>query len=52
MTPGNLYAAEPDAMDVTARLIGGAGFDPVYVGDLDPGARLPEDSCYGRPGEL
>ncbi|MFE4415685.1 dinucleotide-binding protein [Streptomyces sp. NPDC056821] len=68
VTPSNLYAADPDAKDVTARLIGDAGFDPVYVGDLDPGARLLEDSSgltralagqvgpffyrYGRPGEL
>ncbi|MGW7545298.1 dinucleotide-binding protein [Streptomyces sp. NPDC054770] len=68
VTPSNLYAAEPDAKDVTARLIADAGFDPVYVGDLDPGARLLEDGSgliralagqigpffyrYGRPGEL
>ncbi|MEV6995465.1 dinucleotide-binding protein [Streptomyces sp. NPDC093228] len=44
LTPSNLYAAEPDAKDVTARLIGDAGYDPLYVGDLDPGARLLEDS--------
>ncbi|MFB6878413.1 hypothetical protein [Streptomyces sp. NPDC056323] len=68
MTPSNLYAADPEAKDVTARLIGDAGFDPVYVGDLDPGAWLLEDSSgltralagqigpffyrYGVPGEL
>ncbi|MCX4903731.1 dinucleotide-binding protein [Streptomyces sp. NBC_00878] len=68
VTPSSLYAAEPDAKGITARLIGDAGFDPVYVGDLDPGARLLEDSSaltralagqmgpffyrYARPGEL
>ncbi|NDU72134.1 dinucleotide-binding protein [Actinomadura sp. DSM 109109] len=68
VTPSNLYAAEPAAKDVTARLIRDAGFDPVYVGDLDPGARLLEDSSgltralagqigpffyrYAAPGEL
>ncbi|MGW1214392.1 dinucleotide-binding protein [Streptomyces sp. NPDC002499] len=44
VTPSNLYAAEPDAKEITARLISDTGFDPVYVGDLDPGARLLEDS--------
>lgn len=68
VTPSNLFAAEPGAKDVTAQLITDAGFDPLYVGDLDPGARLLEDSSgltralagqigpffyrYGRPGEL
>jgi predicted dinucleotide-binding enzyme len=68
VTPSNLYAAEPAAKAVTARLITDAGFEPVYVGDLDPGARLLEDSSaptrapagqigpffcrYARPGEL
>ncbi|UXX96301.1 dinucleotide-binding protein [Streptomyces sp. AD2-2] len=44
VTPSNLYAAEPAAKDITARLITDAGFDPLYVGDIDPGARLLEDS--------
>lgn len=44
VTPSNLYAAEPAAQSVTARLITDAGFDPAYIGDLDPGARLLEDS--------
>ncbi|MFE0474858.1 dinucleotide-binding protein [Streptomyces sp. NPDC058947] len=68
VTPSSLYAAEPGARDITERLIRDAGFDPLYVGDLDPGARLLEDSApltralagqigpffyrYGRPGEL
>ncbi|MFI6036049.1 dinucleotide-binding protein [Streptomyces sp. NPDC051315] len=68
VTPSNLFAAEPGAKDITERLIRDAGFDPLYVGDLDPGARLLENSSaltralaarigpffyrYGRPGEL
>ncbi|WP_043671673.1 NAD(P)-binding domain-containing protein [Streptomyces xylophagus] len=44
VTPSNLYAAEPAAQSVTAQLITDAGFDPAYIGDLDPGARLLEDS--------
>ncbi|MET9383674.1 dinucleotide-binding protein [Streptomyces sp. NPDC002928] len=68
VTPSHLYAAEPAAKDITARLISDAGFDPVYIGDLDPGARLLEDSSaltralagqigpffyrYARPGDL
>ncbi|MET8828072.1 dinucleotide-binding protein [Streptomyces sp. NPDC004610] len=68
VTPSNFYAAEPTAKDATERLIRDAGFDPVYVGDLDPGARLLEDSSgltralagqigpffyrYAVPGEL
>jgi predicted dinucleotide-binding enzyme len=66
--PSNLYAADPEARDVTERLIIDAGYDPVFVGDLDPGARLLEDSSaltralagqlgpffyrYAAPGEL
>ncbi|MFJ9036678.1 dinucleotide-binding protein [Streptomyces sp. NPDC102406] len=68
VTPSNLYAAEPGAKSITQQLIRDAGFDPLYVGDLTPGARLIEDSSaltralagqigpffyrYGRPGEL
>ena len=33
--PGNLFAAEDEARDVTEQLIRDAGFDPVYVGGLD-----------------
>jgi predicted dinucleotide-binding enzyme len=40
--PSNLYAAEDDARDVTEELIRDAGYDPVYVGDLDK-ARALED---------
>lgn len=68
VTPSNLYAAEPAAEDVTARLIRDAGYDPVFIGDLTPGARLLEDSSgltralaartgpffyrYAAPGQL
>ncbi|KOG12131.1 MULTISPECIES: NADH-ubiquinone oxidoreductase [Streptomyces] len=68
VTPSSLYAAEPGAKDITEQLIRDAGLDPLYVGDLDPGARLLENSSaltralagqigpffyrYGRPGEL
>jgi 8-hydroxy-5-deazaflavin:NADPH oxidoreductase len=40
--PSNLYAAEDDAREVTEQLIRDAGYDPVYVGDLDQ-ARALED---------
>jgi predicted dinucleotide-binding enzyme len=68
VTPSSLYAAEPGAKDITERLVRDTGFDPLYVGDLTPGARLLENSSaltralagqigpffyrYGRPGEL
>jgi predicted dinucleotide-binding enzyme len=42
--PGNLYAADPEARDVTERLIVDAGYEPVFAGPLEPGARLLEDS--------
>ena len=66
--PSNLYAADPEARDFTERLILDAGYDPVFVGALDPGARMLEDSSaltralagqvgpffyrYAAPGEL
>jgi predicted dinucleotide-binding enzyme len=40
--PSNLFAAEPDARQVAERLIVDAGFDPVFVGDLEH-ARMLED---------
>src|SRR5512132_2825400 len=40
--PGNLYAAEEDAREVTKQLINDAGYDPVWVGGLDQ-ARALED---------
>ncbi|MFE3202371.1 dinucleotide-binding protein [Embleya sp. NPDC059237] len=66
--PSNLFAADAAARETTEQLIRDAGYDPVFVGDLDPGARLLEDGSgltralagqlgplfyrYGRPGEL
>jgi hypothetical protein len=66
--PSNLFAAEPAARETTEHLIREAGYDPVFVADLDPGARMLEDSSpltralavtlgsffyrYARPGEL
>lgn len=44
VTPSNLFAAEEGARAVTEQLIRDAGYEPLYVGDLDPGARLMEDS--------
>jgi 8-hydroxy-5-deazaflavin:NADPH oxidoreductase len=41
--PSNLFAAEPEAREVTERLIADAGWDPVYVGGLEM-ARALEDS--------
>ncbi|MFE6479353.1 NADPH-dependent F420 reductase [Streptomyces rochei] len=68
VTPSNFYAAEPGAKEITAQLIRDAGYDPVFVGDLTPGARLLEDSSgltralaaqmgpffyrYAAPGQL
>lgn len=68
VTPSTLFASDPQARSVTEQLIRDAGFDPVHIGPLDPGARLLEDSSgltralagqigpffyrYGRPGEL
>lgn len=50
--PGNLYAADDEARDVTEQLIRDAGFDPVNAGALD-NARALEDfigpfSKYGQ----
>jgi predicted dinucleotide-binding enzyme len=42
--PSDLFASDPGARAVTEQLIRDAGFDPVYAGALDPGARLIEDS--------
>jgi predicted dinucleotide-binding enzyme len=66
--PGNLYAAEDEARELTEQLIRDAGYDPVYVGGLDQ-ARALEDHLgflfainqaglgpffyrYAKPGEL
>jgi predicted dinucleotide-binding enzyme len=66
--PSNFFAAEPAAHEIAEQLIRDAGYAPVFVGDLDPGARLLEDSSpltralarqqgplfyrYATPGEL
>lgn len=66
--PGTLYAADPEARDMTEQLIRDAGFDPIYLGDLGQ-ARLLESLIgltmgiargglgpffyrFNRPGEL
>jgi predicted dinucleotide-binding enzyme len=40
--PGNLFAADPEAQQITERLIVDAGFDPVFVGDLEHARMLEE----------
>jgi 8-hydroxy-5-deazaflavin:NADPH oxidoreductase len=40
--PSNFFASDDDARELTEQLIRDAGYDPVYVGDLDK-ARLLED---------
>jgi len=42
LPPGNLYAAEDDAREITELLIRDAGFEPVYAGGLE-NACLLED---------
>ena len=66
--PGNLYAADDDAREVTEQLIRDAGYDPVSLGGLEQ-ARAMEDGLgllfaanqaglgpffyrFARPGEL
>jgi predicted dinucleotide-binding enzyme len=68
VAPSNLYAADDGARRYAEQLSVDAGYDPVYVGALDPGARLLEDSSgltralaahlgpffyrYAQPGQL
>lgn len=68
VTPSNLYAADDDARTYAEQLSVDAGFEPVYIGPLDPGARQLEDSSgltralaaqlgpffyrYAAPGQL
>lgn len=40
--PSTIFAADPDAREVTEKLIRDAGYDPVYAGNLDA-ARSLED---------
>jgi 8-hydroxy-5-deazaflavin:NADPH oxidoreductase len=66
--PSTLFTAEPEARAITEQLIRDAGFDPIYLGDLDQ-ARLLESLIgvtmgvangglgpffyrFSRPGEL
>jgi predicted dinucleotide-binding enzyme len=61
--PGNVYAADDEARDVTEQLIRDAGYEPVYMGKLD-NARVLEDFVpafaasgtvfyrFVKPGEL
>jgi 8-hydroxy-5-deazaflavin:NADPH oxidoreductase len=61
--PGNLYAADDGAREVTERLIRDAGYDPVNAGGLENaraledflgplGAAGPRFYRFGGPGEL
>jgi hypothetical protein len=66
--PGNLFASDSEARELTEQLIRDAGFEPAFVGDLDAAARLLEEQLpfnmtlaqqigpffyrYARPGEL
>lgn len=66
--PTALFAADDDARGTVEALIGDAGFEPLFIGALDPAARLLEDaldlwmaiasagglyfSRYAAPGEL
>ena len=68
VAPSNLYAGDDDARRYAEQLSVDAGYEPVYVGPLDPGARLLEDSSgltralaaqlgpffyrYAQPGQL
>jgi predicted dinucleotide-binding enzyme len=68
VAPTNLYAADEGARRYAEQLSADAGYEPVYVGPLDPGARLLEDSSgltralaaqlgpffyrYAQPGHL
>ena len=40
--PSNLFAADPEAREVTEHLIRDAGYDPVYAGGLDAARMLEE----------
>jgi 8-hydroxy-5-deazaflavin:NADPH oxidoreductase len=68
VAPSNLYAADDDAREYAEQLSIDAGYEPVYVGPLDPGARLLETGSgltralaaqlgpffyrYAQPGQL
>jgi predicted dinucleotide-binding enzyme len=44
--PSNVFAADPEARDVTEQLIRDAGFEPVYAGDLDNARTLEDHIAY------
>jgi hypothetical protein len=44
--PSNVFAADPDAREVTEKLIRDAGFEPVYAGDLDNARTLEDHIAY------
>lgn len=66
--PGNLFAADDDARQITEQLTRDAGYDPVYLGGLDKASLLEEQIRmlfaisqaglglhfyrFARPGEL
>lgn len=68
VAPSNLYAADEGARRYAEQVSADAGYEPLYVGPLDPGARLLEDSSgltralaaqlgpffyrYAQPGQL
>jgi predicted dinucleotide-binding enzyme len=68
VAPNNLYAADEGARQYAEQLSIDAGYEPLYVGPLDPGARQLEDSSgltralaaqlgpffyrYAQPGQL
>lgn len=43
--PGNLFAADDSARNVTQDLIAAAGYDPIFVGDLDHARSLEDHSA-------
>lgn len=68
VAPHNLYAADDGARQYAEQLSSDAGYEPLYLGPLDPGARQLEDSSgltralaaqlgpffyrYAQPGRL
>jgi 8-hydroxy-5-deazaflavin:NADPH oxidoreductase len=44
--PSNVFAAEPEAREVTEQLIRDAGFEPVYAGDLDSARTIENHITY------
>jgi predicted dinucleotide-binding enzyme len=44
--PSNVFAADPEAREVTEQLIRDAGFEPVYAGDLDAARTIEDHIAY------